>query len=60
MKTSENIKVKLINQYQFRNRYVLELKGVFCVQNCSDLLSEKIVLVIDNFFEIQGWRLRIC
>ena len=60
MKTSENIKVKLINQYQFRNRYVLELKVVFCVQNCSDLLSEKIVLVIDNFFEIQGWRLRIC
>ena len=33
---------------------------VFCYQNCSDLLWEKIVLVIEKTFEILGWRLRIC
>ena len=33
---------------------------VFCYQNCSDLLWEKIVLVIEKTFEIQGWRPRIC
>ena len=33
---------------------------VFCYQNCSDLLWEKIVLVIEKNFEIRGWRPRIC
>ena len=36
---------------------------VFYYQNCSDLLWEKIVLVIEKSlktFEIRGWRLRIC
>ena len=32
---------------------------VFCYQNCSDLLVEKIVLVIKKTFEIRGWRPRI-
>ena len=35
-------------------------KMVFCYQNCSDLLWEKIVLVIEKNFEIRGWRPRIC
>ena len=35
---------------------VLEFGLVFCYQNCSDLLWEKIVLVIEKNFEIQGWR----
>ena len=34
---------------------------VFCNQNCSDLLWEKIVLVIEKkTFEIRGWRPRVC
>ena len=33
---------------------------VFCYQNCSDLLWEKIVLAIEKNFEIRGWRPRIC
>ena len=33
---------------------------VFCYQNCSDLLWQKIVLVIEKTFEIRGWRPRIC
>ena len=33
---------------------------VFCYQNCSHLLGEKIVLVIEKTFEIRGWRQRIC
>ena len=33
---------------------------LFCYQNCSDLLWEKIVLVIQKTFEIRGWRPRIC
>ena len=33
---------------------------VFCYQNCSDLLWEKFVLVIEKIFEIRGWRPRIC
>ena len=33
---------------------------VFCYQNYSDLLWEKIVLVIEENFEIRGWRPRIC
>jgi hypothetical protein len=33
---------------------------VFCYQNCSDLLWEKIVLVIKKNFEIWGQRPRIC
>ena len=33
---------------------------VFCYQNCSELLWEKIVLVIEKSFEIRGWRPRIC
>ena len=33
---------------------------VFCYQNCSDLLWEKIVLVIEKIFEIRGWGPRIC
>ena len=33
---------------------------VFCYQNCSDLLVEKIVLVIKKTFEIRGWRPKIC
>ena len=33
---------------------------VFCYQNCSDLLWEKIALVIEKNFEIRGWRPRIC
>ena len=32
---------------------------VFCYQNCSDLLWEKIVLVRKTF-KIRGWRPRIC
>ena len=28
---------------------------VFCYQNCSDLLWEKIVLVIEKIFEVRGW-----
>ena len=32
---------------------------VFCYQNCSDLLVEKIVLVIKKTFEIRGWRCKI-
>ena len=31
---------------------------IFCYQNCSDLLWEKIVLVIEK--NIRGWRPRIC
>ena len=39
----------------------LQHKMVFCYQNCSDQLWEKNVLVIENFFfEIRGWRPRIC
>ena len=34
-------------------------KLVFCYRNCSDLLWEKIVLVIEKTFEIRGWRSRI-
>ena len=34
---------------------------VFCLENCSDLLWEKIVLEIETkTFEIQGWTPRIC
>ena len=33
---------------------------VFCHQNCSDLLWEKSVPVIEKSFEIRGWRPRIC
>ena len=33
---------------------------VFCYQNCSDLLWEKIVLVIEKKFEVRVWRPRIC
>ena len=33
---------------------------VFCYQNYSDLLWEKIVLVIEKNFGILGWRSRIC
>ena len=33
---------------------------VFCYQNCSDLVWEKIVLVIEKNFEIRGWKPRIC
>ena len=36
------------------------LKMVFCYQNCSDPLWEKIVLVIEKTLEIRGWRPRIC
>ena len=32
---------------------------IFCYQNCSDLLWEKIALVIKKTFEIWGWRWRI-
>ena len=32
---------------------------VFCYQNCSDLLLEKIVLEIEKTLEIRGSRLRI-
>ena len=32
---------------------------VFCYQNCSDLLWEKNVPVIEKKFEIRGWRPRI-
>ena len=32
---------------------------VFCYQNCSDLLWEKIVLWLRKTFEIHGWRPRI-
>ena len=28
---------------------------VFCCQNCSDLLWEKVVLVIEKNFEAEGW-----
>ena len=35
-------------------------KLVFYFQNCSDLLWEKIVLVIEKTFEIRRWRLRNC
>ena len=35
------------------------LAMVFCYQNCSDLLWEKKVLVIEKNFEIRGWRPRI-
>ena len=35
-------------------------KLVFCYQNCSDLLWEKKILVIEEKFEIRGWRPRIC
>ena len=38
---------------------VLGVELVFCYQNCSDLLWEKIVLVIEKTFEIRGWRPRI-
>ena len=38
----------------------VQMKMVFCYQNCSDLLWKKIVLVIEKKFEIQGWRPRIC
>ena len=31
---------------------------VFCYLNCSDLLWEKIVLVIKKNFEIRGWKQR--
>ena len=33
---------------------------LFCFQNWSDLLWEKIVLVTRKTFEIWGWRPRIC
>ena len=33
---------------------------VFYYQNCSDLLWEKIVLVIEKKIEFPGWRPRIC
>ena len=46
-------------QLWFRN-LKKNLEMVFCCQNCSDLLWEKIVLVIQKTFEIQGWRPRIC
>ena len=42
-----------------RKKFPLE-KMVFCYQNCSGLLWEKIVLVIEKTFEIRGWRPRIC
>ena len=35
-------------------------KLVFCYQNCSDLLWEKIVPAIEKNFEIRGWKPRIC
>ena len=35
-------------------------KMVLCYQNCSDLVWEKNVLVIEKTFEIRGWRLRTC
>ena len=34
-------------------------KMVFCYQNCSDLLWEKIVLVIKKILEIRAWRPKI-
>ena len=33
---------------------------VFCYQNCSNLVGEKIVLVLEKTFEIRGGRLKIC
>ena len=33
---------------------------VFCYQNCSALLWEKNVIVIETIFEIRSWRPRIC
>ena len=42
------------NSMGFRNIQE-KLKTVFCYQNCSDLLWEKIVLGIEKNFEIQGW-----
>ena len=32
------------------------VKLVFCYQNCSDLLWEKNILVIEKTFEIRGWK----
>ena len=33
---------------------------VFCYQNCSDLLWEKLFYLSRKTFEIRGWRPRIC
>ena len=41
------------------SRFVMS-KMVFCYQNCSELLREKIVLWLRKTLEIRGWRPRIC
>ena len=38
----------------------LSSKMVFCYQNCSDLLWKKMFWWSSKYFEIRGWRLRIC
>ena len=42
------------------NEVNIGTKIVFCYQNCSELLWEKIVLVMEKTFEIWNWRPRIC
>ena len=43
----------------FKSLKSLIKQMVFCYQNYSDLLWEKIVLVIEKNFDICGWRWRI-
>ena len=49
----------LINVGRISVEYHLTKGMVFCYQNCSDLLWERIILVTEKNFEIRGWRPRI-
>ena len=57
---SQSFQNKAANCTQTSWVHKVQLTMVFCYQNCSDLLWEKIVLVIEKTFEIRGWRPRIC
>ena len=46
---------KLVKQEKIKRNTM-----VFWYHNCSDLLWEKIILVIKKTFKNRGWRLRIC
>ena len=59
--TDEELKLRK-KVLDWRNRKTIFILLVFCYQNCSELLGEKIVLVSENFLKIKhrGWRQRIC
>ena len=50
----------LLDIWCLRDLNSLMVCSLNCYQNCSDLLWERIVPVIEKTFDIWGWRPRIC